>query len=704
MQELPRRRSRPIRNLLNAACLAGLLGYGAFVSGAAPEKITLNFVNAEIGAVVQAMGGISGKTIIVDPRVKGTLQVTAPDPVTPKMAYEIILAALRMQGFAAVEVDDVVLVLPEADAKFYASPVASKGKNKVSGKTETRVFALKNESAAQMLQTLRPLVGPTSAMNADAGSNSLVVTDYSTNLDRLARIIEHLDIPWADEPVLIPVKYASAQEIAALIGRIYRSESNGAGAQGGQGGQGGSVSDVNRLDMAVDVRSNSLILRSRNRNLIARVVSMVASVDTRTPAAGNVNIMYLKNAEATKVAETLRRILMGDGGSAQSAAQTAPAQGGARLAGGQSGGQLGAQTAGQPQAVDQGPSMIQADAASNSLIITASEAVFNNLKAVVEKLDVRRAQVLVEALIVEISAEKATEFGIQWFDASGAPKSNNSSKFFGGFANSGGPSNLANVAASPQNAVKGLSIGLVNGTLTLPGVGTILNLGVLARALETQADVNILSTPTLMTLDNEEAKISVGSNVPFSTGQYTTTGSVVAPFQTIERRDVGLTLRVKPQISEGGTVRLQIYQEVSKLRQGTEDVTLATTDKRSIESMVLVDDGQILVLGGLIEDTLQDVKDKVPLLGDLPVLGQFFRYNTQKRGKTNLMVFLRPLVVRDSRDAVAVTHPRYDHIMGVQRNAAATEDKPMLPAVDAAMRPLTVRPGNVGPGAAAVVK
>jgi general secretion pathway protein D len=207
-----------------------------------------------------------------------------------------------------------------------------------------------------------------------------------------------------------------------------------------------------------------------------------------------------------------------------------------------------------------------------------------------------------------------------------------------------------------------------------------------------------------MTLDNEEAKISVGSNVPFSTGQYTTTGSVVAPFQTIERRDVGLTLRVKPQISEGGTVRLQIYQEVSKLRQGTEDVTLATTDKRSIESMVLVDDGQILVLGGLIEDTLQDVKDKVPLLGDLPVLGQFFRYNTQKRGKTNLMVFLRPLVVRDSRDAVAVTHPRYDHIMGVQRNAAATEDKPMLPAVDAAMRPLTVRPGNVGPGAAAVVK
>lgn len=683
---MPRRRSRQIRDLLNAACLACLLSYGALASGApaAAEKITLNFVNAEIGAVVKAMGGISGKTIIVDPRVKGTLQVTAPQPVTPKMAYEIILAALRMQGYAAVEVDDVILVLPEADAKFYASPVASKSKGRVGGKTETRVFALKNESATQMLQTLRPLVGPTSAMNADAGSNTLVVTDYATNLDRLARIIDHLDIPWADEPVLIPVKYASAQEIASLIGRIYRSESNSGGAQGA------SVADVNRLDMAVDVRSNSLVLRSRNRSLIARVLSMVASVDTRTPAAGNVNIMYLRNAEATKVAETLRRILMADSGSAQAAPQTLTALGGARP----SAGQTPAATA------DSGPSMIQADAASNALIITASEAVFSNLKAVVEKLDVRRAQVLVEALIVEISAEKATEFGIQWFDASGASTGSNGSQFFGGFANSGGPTNLATVAANPQNAVKGLSIGLVNGQLTLPGGVTILNLGVLARALETMADVNILSTPTLMTLDNEEAKISVGANVPFSTGQYTLSANAATPFQTIERRDVGLTLRVKPQISEGGTVRLQIYQEVSKLRQGTEDVTLATTDKRSIESTVLVDDGQILVLGGLIEDQLQEIQDKVPLLGDLPVLGHLFRYNTRRHGKTNLMVFLRPLVVRDSKAAANVTHPRYDHIMGWQKKASAAEDKPMLPAVDAAMRPLN----NVVPNASPAVK
>ena len=675
--------SRRLRNLLNAACLAGLLGNAAFVLGAAPEKITLNFANAEIGAVVKALGGISGKTIIVDPRVKGTLQVTAPQPVTPQMAYEIILTSLRMQGYAAVEVDDVVLILPEADAKFYAAPVASKGKGKVTGKTETRVFALKNESATQMQQTLRPLVGPTSAMNADAGSNTLVVTDYSTNLDRLARIIEHLDSPGADEPVLIPVKHASAEEVAALIRRVYKAETSVVGTQGS------SVPDVNRLDMAVDVRSNSLILRSRNRNLISRVVSMVASVDTRTPAAANVNIIYLRNAEATKVAETLRRILVGDSSSSQSspqsASQTPAASGGARPA------------AVQASAADQGSSMIQADAASNALIITAPEAVFNNLKAVVEKLDVRRAQVLVEALIVELSAEKATEFGIQWFDSSGTSKNNGDSSFFGGFANSGGSSNLATVAANPQNALKGLSIGLVKGTLTLPGIGTVLNLKVLARALETNVDANILSTPTLMTLDNEEAKISVGSNVPFSTGQYNVTGTAV-PFETIERRDVGLTLRVKPQISEGGTVRLQIYQEVSKLRQGTQvGDTKATTDKRSIESMVLVDDGQILVLGGLIEDTLQEVQDKIPLLGDIPGLGYLFRYNTRRQGKTNLMVFLRPLVVRDSKAAADVTHPRYDYIMNTQKAASAAEDKPLLPEVDAAMRPLTPL-NNVGPG------
>ena len=634
-----------------------------------PSNVTLNFVDAEIGSVVKAMADMTGKTILIDPRVKGTLHVTSPQPVTTRTAYETLLAALRMQGYAAVEADGVVRILPEADAKFYAPHGTGKRKTSLRGEMETRVFTLQHESAPQLLQALRPQAGASSTMNADVSSNTLVVTDYVSNLDRLAHIIETLDMQSADEPVLVALKHAHAQDVANLIGKVYRASLNGGVSNSAGNGGGGTVTaESERLDVAVDVRSNSLILRSRNRSLITRVQNTIASLDKETAVAGNVHVVYLKNAEATRVAETLRRIMASD----NSPTPPQPAAG----TGGPAGSR--APNGGTP---DGSAGVIQADSASNALIITASEAVFNNLKAVVEKLDVRRAQVLVEALIAEVSAEKASELGIQWFDAADGGSSNEA-KVFGGFG-AVGSSNIANAAINPLNATRGLNLGVVKGQLTLPGGITVLNLGVLARALQVQADANILSTPTLMTLDNEEAKISVGTNVPFSTGQYNLNGTAT-PFQTIERRDVGLTLRVKPQISEGGTVRLQIYQEVSKLRQQTDDVTLATTDKRAIESMVLVDDGQIVVLGGLIEDQVQHVEDRVPVLGDVPVLGHLFRYNTRKLAKTNLMVFLRPQVIRDAKAAAAVTHPRYDYIVG-QQQSSATPHKPVLPAQDAAI-------------------
>jgi general secretion pathway protein D len=287
---------------------------------------------------------------------------------------------------------------------------------------------------------------------------------------------------------------------------------------------------------------------------------------------------------------------------------------------------------------------------------------------------------LVEALIAEVSADKAAEFGIQWMSMSGLEESG--SRVIGGFGNSSSSSNIGAVAANPAGAAKGFNFGLVDGTVNIPGLDEpIANLGLLARALETNANANILSTPTLLALDNEEAKISIGANVPFQTGQYQITGSTASPFQTIERKDVGLTLKVKPQISEGGTVRLQIYQEVSKLRS-SDNVTLATTDKRSLESTVLVDDGQVVVLGGLIEDSQQDLEDKVPVLGDIPIIGHLFRYDTRKQTKTNLMVFLRPVIVRDAKGAAAVTHPRYDFITGEQKRGAARH-KPLLPDLDA---------------------
>jgi general secretion pathway protein D len=332
--------------------------------------------------------------------------------------------------------------------------------------------------------------------------------------------------------------------------------------------------------------------------------------------------------------------------------------------------------------------MIQADAATNSILINAPDAIYNNLRAALDKLDVRRAQVYVEALIAEMTADRAAEFGIQWQSLSGVEKSGTNG--FGG-TNFGGPGqNVLGIAANPASAGRGLNVGVINGVVNIPGVGQVLNLNLLIRALESDNNANILSTPTLLTLDNEEARIIIGQNVPFITGSYAVTGAATTPtpFQTIERKDVGLTLRVKPQISEGGTVRLQIYQEVSSVV----DTILpspagVTTNKRAVESTVLVDDGQIIVIGGLIQDSVKETVEKIPLLGDIPVLGALFTYSTRARSKTNLMVFLRPTVLRDAQRAESLTSGRYDYIIGEQKKSAPP-DSPPLPD----MQPPTLPP------------
>jgi general secretion pathway protein D len=331
------------------------------------------------------------------------------------------------------------------------------------------------------------------------------------------------------------------------------------------------------------------------------------------------------------------------------------------------------------------PGMIQADPATNSIIINAPDAIYNNLRAVVDKLDARRAQVYVEALIAEITADKAAEFGIQWQSLSGVEKSG--TRAFGG-TNFGGPGqNLLGLTVNPISAGRGLNIGVIKGTVTIPGIGEVLNLGLLVRALETDSNANILSTPTLLTLDNEEARIIIGQNVPFITGQYALSGGATTPtpFQTVERRDVGLTLRVKPQISEGGTVRLQLYQEVSSV-QDTFNPAGVVTNKRAVESTVLVDDGEIVVIGGLIQDSVRDGVEKVPLLGDIPLLGALFTYKTRSRTKTNLMVFLRPTVLRDAERAQSLTASRYDYILGEQQ-AAQPPSSPPLPDMQAPQLP-----------------
>ncbi len=615
------------------------------------DKVTLNFVGADIQSVVKSVGLITGKNFILDPRVTGTVNIISANPVSKDLVYPILLTALRLQGFTAVEGPGVIKIIPEADAKLNNSPLVE-GANKYKGdQMITQVFVLKYESAAQLLPVLRPLIAPNNVINAYPNNNTLVITDYAENLRRIDKIIQSIDVPPNTEIDVIKLKYASAIEMAQLLPRLMPE----AGAQQNIPGA------QPKLAFAVDARTNGLIVRAENQIVIEKVRKLVASLDIETSETGNIRVVYLRNAEAVKVAETLRGILGGGGagGGAQSIPQAAPAP-----VPGQPGGQsVAAAIVNIPQT--SGGGTIQAYAATNSLVIVAPDYVYNGLRGVIDKLDARRAQVFVEALIVEVSTNKASEFGIQWQDLSGANDSG--VRGVGGTNfNTGGPNNnIGAVAANLGSAGPGFNIGIIKGRINIPGIGEIFNLGILARALEADGNVNILSTPNILTIDNEEAKIVVGQNVPFITGTQTaTTGGLTNPFQTIERKDVGLQLKVKPTVSEGGTVKLTLSQEVSSL--GANTVAGFITNKRSIDSTILVDDGQIIVLGGLIQDEVRVNVDQVPVLGNIPFFGNLFKYEKRTRDKVNLMVFIRPVILRDTTSPQEITNERYDYIRNEQ--------------------------------------
>ena len=645
-----------------------LFALAAFGARAAEEPVTLNFVNADIEAVAGTIGQMSQRNFLIDPRVKGTVNIVSSRPVPPSAAYDMFLSALRLQGYAAVESDGVVKILPEADAKLHLRSLAPRAAD--GDRLVTRVYALKYETASQLLPVLRPIISPNNPIAVYAPNNTLVITDYADNLRRIDRIIDAIDRPGGGEPVLLPLRHAAAADIVAMVNRIY---ADGAPAQADGRG---------RVTVAADSRTNSVIVRADNPARLQRIQEMVRHLDSPTGAAGNIHVVYLKNAEAVRVAQTLRAVLSGEPAPVQVASAaplvTAVPTPGQPLAGGPgpapaSPAALGASVA--------GGGMVQADAASNAVIISAPDAIYANLRAVIDKLDVRRAQVHVEALIVEVTADKAAEFGIQWQSLHNL--STNGTQAIGGtnFGVRGTGTNIIDAAINLGAVGTGLNIGIVRGQVTIPGVGTVTNLAALARALEADANANILSTPNLLTLDNEEAKIVIGQNVPFITGQYAQTGAATTatPFQTVERRDVGLTLRIKPQVSDGGAVRLQIYQEVSSVQDQTNPAGIIT-NKRSLESMVLADDGQIVVLGGLVQDSTSSTNEKVPLLGDLPVLGTLFRYETRKQTKTNLMVFLRPLIMRESTAYRGVTSERYRDML-IEQERAAIPPSAVLPDI-----------------------
>jgi general secretion pathway protein D len=641
---------------------------------AAADDAALNFVGADIESVIKAVGHYTNITFVIDPRVKGTLTVVSEKPVTKSQAFSLLTSALRLQGYAVVSGDGFAKVVPEADAKLQASPTQVDGPQAKGDQIVSQIFRLNYESAANVVTVLRPLISPNNTINANPGNNSVVVTDYADNVKRLAKIVAALDAPAVADLDVIPVRYAIASDLATMMNKLLDNAGGGGAADGG------------KTSVLADPRTNSLILRAPSAARSNLAKSLIAKLDQPTQELGNVHVVYLKNAEATKLAQTLRAVVSGEVSQQSSGSGTSSqgsnnsnsnssfgsntnSSGSSSMSGSGNSGPSNPLLSGSNNNQQQGggnssAGFIQADASTNTLIITAPESVYRNLRAVIDQLDVRRAQVYIESLIVEVTSDKASEFGVQWVGATG---NSNSTYRVGGlqsFTTSGTDSSLVSIYNNKGSTIpnNGLSIGVFK------QIGGALGLGALAHSLESDGNANILSTPNMITLDNELATIRVGQNVPILTGQYTTTsGTNSNPFQTIDRKDVGLTLKVRPQISEGGTIKMAIYHETSSVDKST--LTAAsgiTLNNRVIENNVIADDGQIIVLGGLIEDSEGDGVDKVRGLGDIPVLGNLFKSQSRTRKKTNLMVFLRPVVIRSKEQSTSLATDRYDYMRSQQ--------------------------------------
>ncbi|MGG7671247.1 type II secretion system secretin GspD [Pseudomonas sp. WC2] len=649
------------------------------------QPVTLNFVDADIQAVVRSLSRSSGQQFLVDPRVKGTLTLVSEGQIPANQAYDMLLASLRMQGFSVVDVGGVAHVVPEADAKLLGGPLYSPGKPAGNGML-TRTFRLQYENAVNLIPVLRPIVSPNNPINAYPGNNTIVVTDYAENLNRVAQLIASIDTQSAIDTDVVQIQNGIAADIAPMVAELLDAPGN---------------DPTQKIAVIGDPRSNTIIIRSGSPERTELARNLIYKLDNAQSNPSNLHVVYLRNAQAAKLAQALRGLLTGESDSGSSSSDSArsvlSAMGSSTNSNGQSG-QSGSQTSGttttnssgstggsdaqgssgstgsgsgstqnteQNVAFSAGGVTIQADATTNTLLISAPEPVYRNLREVIDLLDQRRAQVVIESLIVEVGEDDASEFGVQW------QTGNLGGNGVIGGANLGGSGINLNGKTSLDVLPQGLNLGYVNGTVDIPGIGKILDLKVLARALKSKGGTNVLSTPNLLTLDNEAASIFVGQTIPFVSGSYVTGGGGTSnnPFQTVTREEVGLKLNVRPQISEGGTVKLDIYQEVSSIDERASNSAASAgivTNKRAIDTSILLDDGQIMVLGGLLQDGYSQSNDAVPWLGSLPGIGALFRNERRAITKTNLMVFLRPYIIRDSEAGRSITLNRYDFMRRAQ--------------------------------------
>ncbi|WP_255532412.1 type II secretion system secretin GspD [Polynucleobacter sp. AP-Reno-20A-A9] len=667
--------------------------------------VTLSFSNADIESVASVLAKATGQTILVDPKVKGTINLISNRPLTKPKAIDAFSTALRTSGFALVDVNGVYRVVPEADAKLISNSVTT-GKSKQEGdQIITRVFRLNFESANNLLPVLRPLVSPNNTINAYPGNNTIVITDYASNIQRIGQLIESIDAPTSSDVQSIKLNYAIASDMATILSKVLDTASTG-----------GADPSLKTMILA-EPRSNSILVRGASAERIRQIRVLVARLDVPTANNGNIWVVPLKNAEATKLAVTLRAIVAADASLSAQVGST-PGQPGAvnpaanlnQSANQQANtapGASGSSAATSALTSSSNPTtggIIQAEPATNSIIITASEPLYRNLRHVIEQLDRRRTQVYIESLIAEVSSTNAEELGIQW---QGLVGSGNQNVGFGGtnYTNAAGQTG-SNIIGLGSNVNNILNPSNATGIVVPPAPG--LNLGLLTKfngtygmsalitALATTQGTNILSTPNLITLDNEEARIVVGQNVPIITGSYAQTGSTstVTPFQTYTRQDVGLTLRVRPQVSDNGVVKMQIYQEVSSI-YNQNFASGIILNKRNIESNVLVDDGQIIVLGGLIEDKYNDGSNGVPFLKDIPIIGALFRSDAKTRTKTNLLVFMRPYILRDKDQAADITTNRLNL---VQQTETAFKQAPMLLPKEDLTKMSDIEPPLIPPG------
>jgi len=611
-----------------------IIGSGYTSNLTAEESAQIELNDVEIPALIDTVSRITGKNFVVDPRVKGRVTVITGREVDPNELYELFLSILQVHGFSAVPAgagSNLIKVVPSNQAKQQPVPVIGekeeKSKKRSTRKSDeliTRVIRVEHVPAAMLVPILRPLVPSTGQLQAYGPSNTILISDRAANIERLIKVIKRMDRADDEELEVVPLKYASAKSLAVTIQKLQQSNIKGA---------------PTKNKISADERTNSLLL-SGDKSSRQQVRKIIAKLDTSQPLEEKTRVIYLRYAKA----EDLAKVLTGFSKVQKSTKATVKGAAGTQKA-----------------EID-----IQADEASNSLIITAEPDVQRNLAKVIKRLDVRRAQVLVEAVIAEVTSDLSKTLGASLGFSS-------SEGLLGGAGTVAGVGALLNVLAGGENALAGVAPPSGGGRIGLADNIGSNKFGLLVDALSGDSANNILSTPTVLALDNEEASIVIGQNVPFVTGTTTNNANGTNnPFQTIERQDVGITLKIKPQINEGNSIRLDVEQEVSSIAASANSASDIITNKRSIKTSAMIEDGQVLVLGGLMEDTFTDQITKTPVLGDVPVLGKLFRSSTTTKKKQNLMVFIHPVIMRDVLSGDEYTRQKYSRLRDIQSASKVT--------------------------------